>query len=73
MQPNSRGSGYWGVLVSGLSLERRNILYELDHELVDGRKYLCQNCVRLVDKRTLPSLDQEEDEAGMRAVQCVVA
>ena len=61
-----------GVRVSGLSLERRNILYELDHELVDGRKYLCDNCVRRVDRRTLPSLDQEEDEAGTRAVHCLV-
>ena len=60
------------MLVSGLSLERRNILYELDHELVDGRKYLCCNCVYRVDKRTLPSLDQEEDEAGTSAVRCVV-
>ena len=68
MQPQSRGSGYNGALASGLSRERRNILYELDHELVDGRKYLCHNCVRRVDTRTLPSLDQEEDEAGTRAL-----
>ena len=62
--------GYRGCVVADLYSWRKMKLDILGHALVDGRRYICQNCVRRLDENMLPSAEQERADAG---TLCVVS
>ena len=55
---------YAGYVAADLYSWRKMKLDMLGHVLVDGRRYICRNCVVRLDENTMPSAEQERADAG---------